>query len=67
MGTRCVYNWTETMVEMGLDNIVHHDREPYNARIFNACIKEQDSEILRTRYHENDQHLLQKHKNLRCL
>ena len=27
-GTRFVYNWTNMMVGMGLDNIVHNDRDP---------------------------------------
>ena len=40
MGTRCVYNWTYMMVDMGLDNIVHNDREPRHARIFNAWIED---------------------------
>ena len=26
MGTECVYNWTDMMVGMGIDKIVHHDR-----------------------------------------
>ena len=39
MGTRCVYNWTDMMVDMGLDKIVHNDREPRHARILNAWIK----------------------------
>ena len=26
MGTRCVYNWTDMMVAMGLDNIMHNNR-----------------------------------------
>ena len=38
MGERCVYNCTNMMVDMGLDNIVHNDREPLHARIFNAWI-----------------------------
>ena len=36
MGTRFVYNWTDMMVGMGLDKIVHHDREPRHASIFNS-------------------------------
>ena len=28
MGTRCVYNWTNMIVDMGLDNTVHNDGEP---------------------------------------
>ena len=39
MGTRCVYNWTDMMVDMGLDNIVSNDSEPRHARIFNAWIE----------------------------
>ena len=67
IGTRCVYNWTEMMVDMGLDKIVHNDREPCHARIFNAWIKDWESEILRTRDQENEQRLLQKYKNIRFL
>ena len=26
IGIRCVYNWTDMMVDMGIDNIVHDDR-----------------------------------------
>ena len=37
-GTRCVYNWTNMMVEMGLDNIVPNDREPCHTRILNDWI-----------------------------
>ena len=40
MGTRCVYNWTDMMVDMGLDNIMHNYREPHHSRIFNACIED---------------------------
>ena len=40
MGTRYVYNWTEMMVDMDPDNIVHNDREPIHARIFNAWIED---------------------------
>ena len=39
MGIRCVYNWTDMMVDTGLDIIVHNDRKPHHASIFNACIK----------------------------
>ena len=49
---------------MDLDNIVHNDREPRNARIFNAWIKDWESDILRTQDQENEQHLLQKYKNI---
>ena len=48
IGTRCVYNWTEMMVDMSLGNIAHHDRELCHARIFNAWIKDLESDILRT-------------------
>ena len=37
-GTRCVYNWTKMMVDMGLDYIVHYDRETCQASIFNEWI-----------------------------
>ena len=40
MGTRCVYNWIDMMVDMGLDKIVHHARETHHARIFNAWIED---------------------------
>ena len=40
MGTRCVYNWTDMMVDMGFYNIVHNDRDPRDARIFNAWIED---------------------------
>ena len=53
MGTRCVYNWTNMMVEMGLDNIVHHDRELCHDRIFNTWIKDWESDTLRVQYQEN--------------
>ena len=48
MGTRCVYNWTDMMVDMGLDNIVNNGREPLRARIFNAWIDYLESDILIT-------------------
>ena len=67
MGTRCVYNWTNMMVGMGLDNILHNDREPCHARIFNAWIEDWESDILRTWYQEIEQRLLQKYKNIRFL
>ena len=67
MGTRCVYNWTNMMVIMGFDNIVHHDRELYHARIFNALIKDWESDIPRIRYQENEQRPMQKYKNIRFL
>ena len=65
IGKRCVYNWTYMMVDMGLDNIVHNDRQPCHARIFNVWIKDWYLDILRTRYQENYQCLLQKYNNIR--
>ena len=67
MGTIYVYKWTGIIVAIGLDNIVHHDREPLHDSILNYWIQDWDPEILRTRYQENDQNLLHKHKNLRFL
>ena len=67
MGTRCVYNWTDMMVDMGLDNIVNNDRETFHARIFNAWIEDWESYILIAQDQENVQHLFQKYKNLRFL
>ena len=55
------------MVEMGIDNIVHHSREPHHARILNSWIKDWESDILKTWDRENDQRLNQKYKNLRFL
>ena len=40
MGTICVYNWTDIMVDMGLDNIVQNDRAPRHARIFKVWIED---------------------------
>ena len=40
MGKICIYNWTDMMVDMGLDNIVHNDRETRHARIFNSLIED---------------------------
>ena len=65
MGTICVLNWTVIMVNMCLDNIVHNDRETRHTRILNAWIKDWESDILRTRYQENEQHLLQKYRSIR--
>ena len=48
MEKKYVYNWTDMMVDMGLDNIVHNDREPHHARIFNSLIKDLESDIPRT-------------------
>ena len=67
MGTRCVYSWTNIMVDMDLDNIVHNDRERFHDRIFNAWIGKWESYIVITRYQENEQLLLQKYKNIRFL
>ena len=50
---------------MGLDNIIHNDREPQHARIFNACIEDWESDILRTRDQENEQPLFHQYKNIR--
>ena len=38
VGTRCVYNWTNMMVDRGLDKIVHNDRESHHSLIVNAWI-----------------------------
>ena len=67
MGTICVYNWTDMMVDMGLDNIVHNDRETSHARIFNAWIEDWESYILRIQDQDNEQRLLHKYKNIRFL
>ena len=67
MGTRCVYNCTDMMVEMGLDKIVHNDRDPRHARIFNSLIEDWESDILRTQDLDNEKGLLQKYKNIRFL
>ena len=55
------------MVDTGLDNIVHNDREPRHSRIFNDCINDWESDILRTRDQENEKRLLQKYKSIRFL
>ena len=55
------------MVEMGLDNIMHNVRQPSHARIFNAWIEYLESDILKTKYQDNEQRLLQKYKNIRLL
>ena len=47
MGTICVYNWTNMIFDMCLDNIVHHDRDIFHAGIFNAWVKYWESDILR--------------------
>ena len=60
MGTRCVYNWTNMMVDMGLYNIMHNDREPLHDSIFNAWIEDWESDIMRTRDQENNQHIMNK-------
>ena len=61
MGTRYVYNWTNIMVEMGLDNIVHNYREPCHVSILNACIEDWESDILRTLDQDNEKRLMQKY------
>ena len=48
------------MVDMGLDSIVYNDRKTCHAKIFNACIKDWESDILRTQDQENEQQILQK-------
>ena len=48
METRRVYNWTNMMVYIVLDNIVHHDRDPRYFSIFNTWIEYWESDILRT-------------------
>ena len=65
MGTRFVYNWTNNMFYMGVDNIVHNDMEPRHARIFNTWIEDWESDILITRDQENEQSLLNKYNNIR--
>ena len=65
MGKICVYNWTDMVVDMGLDNIVNNDREPRHSMIFNAYIEDWESDILRTRDQENEKYLLHKYKNIR--
>ena len=67
MGKRCVYNWTYMMVDMGLDNIVYYDRELHHSKVSNAWIKDWESDVLRTRDHENDHCLLHKYKNIKFL
>ena len=65
VGTSCVYNWTYMMVDMGIDNIVHNDKEPVQAKIFNAWIQYWESNILITRDQENELQLFQKYKKIR--
>ena len=60
MGTICVYNCTDMMVDMGFDNIVNNDRDPFHARIFNAWIEDWESDILRTQEQDHEQRFLQK-------
>ena len=55
------------MVHMGLDNIVHNYSDPIHARIFNAWIKDWESDIVITWYQDNEQLLLRKYKNIRFL
>ena len=40
MGIRCVNNCTDMMVDIGLYNIVHIDREPRYSSIFNAWVED---------------------------
>ena len=47
VGTRCVYNWTNMMVDIFIVNIVHHDRELFHDKIFNSWIEDWGSDILR--------------------
>ena len=67
MGTISFYNWINVLVYMGLDNIVHHDRDHFHYSISNACIEDWESDILRTQDQENEQRLLQKYNNIRFL
>ena len=59
-GTICVYNWTNMMFYMGIDNIVYNNREPLHARIFKAWIKYWESYILITLDQDNEKHLMHK-------
>ena len=65
MGKLFVYNWSEMMVDMGIDNIVHNDRDSRHDRIFNAWINDWESDILRTQDQENEQSLLKKYNIIR--
>ena len=40
MVTMCVYNWTGMMVDIGLDNIVHNNREPHHVSILDSWIED---------------------------
>ena len=55
------------MVDMGIDNIVNHDRDIFHARILIAWNDYWESDILIKRDQENEQLLLKKYKNLRFL
>ena len=55
------------MVDMGLDKIVHHDREPRHKRILNFWINDWESDTLRALDQDNEKQLLHKYKNLRFL
>ena len=55
------------MFDMVIDNILYNNREPHHARIFNAWTEDWESDILRTRYQENEKRLLKKYKNIRFL
>ena len=48
MGKIRIYNWTDMMVEMGIDKIVYNYSEPLHARIFNAWIEDWESDIMIT-------------------
>ena len=45
---------------LGLDNIVHNDREPRHARIFNAWIEYWEADILKTQDQDNEQNFQHK-------
>ena len=51
------------MVDMGLDNIVNNDKDPCHSSIFYDWIKDLESDILKTRYQDNEQRLMQKYNN----
>ena len=46
------------IADMGLDNIVNHDRELCHIRTFNAWIDDWKSDILRTQDQDNDKRIL---------
>ena len=55
------------IVVMGLDKIMHNDREPRHVRIFITYTEYWESYILITQNQENEQRLLQKYRILRFL